>query len=51
LRFESFSFAYLLSYYCDIHISKAYQLADWRIRPLSKGFFFIYQLLRKIKNV
>lgn len=43
LKFESFSFAFLLSYYCDIHVSKAYQLADWRIRPLSKGneYYFL----------
>lgn len=37
LKKESFSYAYLLSFYCKIIANKAYQKADWRVRPLSKG--------------
>ncbi len=36
LRFPILSFAHLLKYYCGISANKKYQLADWRIRPLSK---------------
>ncbi|KAI8819182.1 ribonuclease H-like domain-containing protein [Fimicolochytrium jonesii] len=28
--------AHLLKYYCNVETNKAYQLADWRIRPLPK---------------
>ena len=39
MKLESFSFAFLLSHYCQIHANKAYQKADWRVRPLPKGYF------------
>ena len=35
LEFPSFGLAYLLSHFCDVTADKKYQLADWRIRPLS----------------
>ena len=35
LEFQSFGLAYLLKHFCDVHTDKKYQLADWRIRPLS----------------
>ncbi|CAG8490079.1 10908_t:CDS:10 [Acaulospora morrowiae] len=30
------SLAYLLKYYCDVETDKKYQLADWRLRPLTE---------------
>ncbi|XP_057378683.1 exosome component 10-like [Daphnia carinata] len=36
LGFERKGLAFLLQHYCQIRISKCYQRADWRIRPLSK---------------
>lgn len=30
-----FSLQWLLKHYCDIELNKKYQLADWRLRPLS----------------
>ena len=35
LELPSFGLAYLLKQYCGIKAEKKYQLADWRIRPLS----------------
>lgn len=35
LRLPKFSLAYLLKHLCNINANKTYQLADWRIRPLS----------------
>eukprot|EP00039_Didymoeca_costata_P007731 m.103186 g.103186 ORF g.103186 m.103186 type:complete len:788 (+) comp13802_c0_seq1:231-2594(+) len=35
LSFPRFSLAYLLQKYCNVKPNKAFQLADWRIRPLS----------------
>ncbi|KAK8794410.1 hypothetical protein JH06_1619 [Blastocystis sp. subtype 4] len=35
LGFESFGLAYLLKRFCDVIANKEYQLADWRIRPLT----------------
>eukprot|EP01028_Stygiella_incarcerata_P002387 TRINITY_DN1445_c0_g1_i2.p1 TRINITY_DN1445_c0_g1~~TRINITY_DN1445_c0_g1_i2.p1 ORF type:complete len:824 (-),score=209.04 TRINITY_DN1445_c0_g1_i2:93-2564(-) len=35
LGFPSFSLAYLLDHFCHRKVDKKYQLADWRIRPLS----------------
>eukprot|EP00047_Mylnosiga_fluctuans_P004946 m.237461 g.237461 ORF g.237461 m.237461 type:complete len:756 (-) comp13146_c0_seq1:126-2393(-) len=35
LDFPRFSLAYLLSTMCNVTANKAFQLADWRIRPLS----------------
>lgn len=35
LEFESFGLGHLLKYFCDVTADKQYQLADWRIRPLS----------------
>ncbi|KAI8588004.1 ribonuclease H-like domain-containing protein, partial [Geranomyces variabilis] len=34
LEMPSHGLAYLLKHYCDFETNKAYQLADWRIRPL-----------------
>lgn len=41
LEFPSFGLAYLLKHYCDVVTDKKYQLADWRIRPLS-GEMLLY---------
>lgn len=35
LSLPRFSLAYLLSTFCNVTANKAFQLADWRIRPLS----------------
>lgn len=35
LEFQSFGLAYLLKFFCEVDTNKKYQLADWRIRPLS----------------
>jgi exosome complex exonuclease RRP6 len=35
LEFPRFSLAYLLKEYCGITANKAFQLSDWRIRPLT----------------
>ena len=37
LSYESFSLKYLLLKFCDFETDKGYQLADWRIRPLTEG--------------
>ena len=37
LSYESFSLKYLLQRFCDFETDKSYQLADWRIRPLTEG--------------
>ena len=37
LSYESFSLKYLLLKFCDFETDKSYQLADWRIRPLTEG--------------
>ncbi|KAJ3156103.1 exosome nuclease subunit [Geranomyces michiganensis] len=34
LEMPSHGLAFLLKHYCDFETNKAYQLADWRIRPL-----------------
>ncbi|XXQ39617.1 HRDC domain-containing protein [Plasmodiophora brassicae] len=34
LELPSFSLKYLLEVYCDVKADKAYQMADWRIRPV-----------------
>ncbi|KAJ1948541.1 exosome nuclease subunit, partial [Linderina pennispora] len=36
LAMPEHSLKYLLATYCDFHADKKYQMADWRIRPLSK---------------
>lgn len=36
LEYPSFGLAYLLKHHCNVTAEKQYQLADWRIRPLSK---------------
>jgi len=36
LNFAHYSLAYLLKYYCNLEVNKKFQLADWRIRPLSE---------------
>ena len=35
LMFPKFSLAYLLQSICDVKTDKSYQLADWRVRPLT----------------
>eukprot|EP00501_MAST-03F_sp_TOSAG23-6_P001861 GSMAST32.ASY1.ANO1.1939.1 assembled CDS len=35
LEYPSFSLAYLLKRHCDVIAQKQFQLADWRIRPLT----------------
>ena len=35
LEFPAFGLAYLLKFFCDVTTDKKYQMADWRIRPLS----------------
>lgn len=37
LHFASFSLSFLVKHYCNENLIKKYQLADWRIRPLSEG--------------
>ena len=37
LSYESYSLKYLLLKFCDFETDKSYQLADWRIRPLTEG--------------
>ena len=37
LSYESFSLKYLLYKFCNFEADKSYQLADWRIRPLTEG--------------
>ena len=33
--FPRFSLAWLLKHFCEIDADKQYQLADWRVRPLT----------------
>ena len=58
LRFPSASLAFLLKTFCDVDTDKRYQLADWRLRPLSAEMIkyaridthyllFIYDRLRE----
>eukprot|EP00053_Salpingoeca_punica_P027714 m.25596 g.25596 ORF g.25596 m.25596 type:complete len:815 (-) comp9786_c0_seq1:247-2691(-) len=35
LQYPRFSLAYAMKFFCDVTANKAYQLADWRVRPLS----------------
>jgi ribonuclease D len=35
LEFPSFGLAYLMNHYCGVKLDKRFQLADWRLRPLS----------------
>lgn len=35
LELEGHGYAFLLDYYCNISTDKKYQLADWRLRPLT----------------
>ena len=37
LQFASFSLSFLVKHYCNEILKKKYQLADWRIRPLTDG--------------
>ena len=37
LCYESYALKYLLLKFCDFETDKSYQLADWRVRPLSDG--------------
>eukprot|EP00041_Stephanoeca_diplocostata_P042704 m.11373 g.11373 ORF g.11373 m.11373 type:complete len:773 (+) comp8531_c0_seq2:158-2476(+) len=43
LTLPKFSLAYLLQTYCNVTPNKAYQLADWRIRPLTKEMAYYAQ--------
>ena len=36
LEFSSFALAHLLKHYCGVTANKAFQMADWRIRPLTE---------------
>lgn len=36
LGFQKHSYAFLLNHYCEKSTDKTYQLADWRIRPLTQ---------------
>ena len=58
LEFPQKSLAYLLQLFCGITADKQYQLADWRIRPLSdallhyastdtKHLIYVYESLKK----
>ena len=58
LQLKSFGLAYLLQSYCGVLADKKYQLADWRIRPLTEEMMkyaredthyllYIYDCLRK----
>uniref|UniRef100_A0A1Q3F1E6 Exosome complex component 10 homolog n=1 Tax=Culex tarsalis TaxID=7177 RepID=A0A1Q3F1E6_CULTA len=38
LEFSRIGLQYLLKHYCNIETDKAYQLADWRIRPIPQNF-------------
>lgn len=57
LELQRFSLAYLYKRYCNVDADKQYQLADWRIRPLSDEMLryaredthyllYVYDLLR-----
>jgi ribonuclease D len=35
LDLPNHGYAFLLKFYCDVETNKKYQLADWRIRPLT----------------
>lgn len=37
LLYPHYSLSYLLQKFCQINAQKQYQLADWRVRPLSEG--------------
>jgi exosome complex exonuclease RRP6 len=37
LHYESYSLKYLLLKFCEFETDKSYQLADWRVRPLTEG--------------
>ncbi len=58
LQFPSFALAYLLKEICAVNADKKYQLADWRIRPLTEEMqkyaredthylLYIYDTLRR----
>ena len=58
LSLQSKGLAYLLQHYCAVTADKKYQLADWRIRPLSEEMLkyaredthyllYIYDVIRK----
>uniref|UniRef100_A0A182XVE5 Exosome complex component 10 homolog n=2 Tax=Anopheles stephensi TaxID=30069 RepID=A0A182XVE5_ANOST len=38
LQLSSIGLQFLLKHYCNIHTDKAFQLADWRIRPIPDNF-------------
>lgn len=58
LEYPGFSLAYLLQLHCKLQVNKAYQLADWRIRPLSaemqkyarqdtSDLLYVYDLMKR----
>ncbi|KAK9457713.1 ribonuclease H-like domain-containing protein [Dipodascopsis uninucleata] len=58
LNFEGKSLSYLLDILCSFKASKKYQLADWRIRPLSEDMLmyarcdthFLLSIFDKLRN-
>ena len=36
LDLQSFALAHLLKHYCGVTANKAFQMADWRMRPLTE---------------
>ena len=36
LEFQSYALAHLLKHYCGVSANKVFQMADWRIRPLTE---------------
>ena len=39
LEHQSFALAHLLKHYCGVTANKAFQMADWRIRPLTEDMY------------
>jgi exosome complex exonuclease RRP6 len=39
LGLKGFGLAHLLKEYCNVNADKKYQMADWRMRPMTKGTF------------
>lgn len=44
LCFPHFSLSYLISRYCDVELDKRFQLADWRLRPLTEEMLLYARL-------
>ncbi|CAF0830592.1 unnamed protein product [Brachionus calyciflorus] len=58
LNYPHFSLSYLLQKFCNVTAQKQYQLADWRVRPLSEGMVkyaredtrYLLYIYDKLKN-